>query len=299
MKIMVILLTCLALVGCGIGYASSWSLLGLLNLADKASSSDRAELVVRGEDYGALPRQKLNIWRPVTKADGKLPVLVFFYGGGWHSGGRDFYDFLGRSFAARGFLVIIPDYRLYPEVQFPAFAEDAALALAWTQKNAAKFGGDPARLALAGQSAGAHIAALVTLDKRYLEKAGGSADMIRAFVGMCGPYDFLPFTSDSARNALGNAPDLIQTQPITFARADAPPMLLLTGDADTTVKPRNTKALADAQRALGSDVSVKLYPGLNHTDPIKVIAAPFRRQAPVLDDVATFLTKSLAPQEAR
>jgi acetyl esterase/lipase len=297
MKWVGLIIGTLALIGASIGYASSWSLLGLMNRLDGVLADDGARLAERGAPYGQDARQKLNIWVPATGAQA-APVLVFFYGGSWKMGERDFYDFFGRALASQGFVVVLPDYRLTPQVRFPAFVQDAAAAVAWTHKNIAKFGGDPARISVAGHSAGAHIAAMLTLDRQWLAQAGAPADTIRSFVGLAGPYDFLPFTSDASKAAFGHEPDARITQPITFARKDAAPMLLLTGTDDDTVKPRNSHVLAAAQTKLGALAISKDYAGIDHSAIIQSFARPFRNKSTALPDMVTFL-RSKTPPAAR
>ncbi len=284
----------LALIGVGVGFASSWSLLGLMNRLDGFYASPTSELAARGVAYGADPRQRLNIWRPTTGAK-NAPVLVFFFGGSWKMGARDFYDFYGRVLSAQGFVVVIPDYRLTPQVRFPAFVEDGAAAVAWTRSNIAQYGGDPNRISLSGHSAGAHIAAMLTLDQQWLAKAGAPDGTIRSFVGLAGPYDFLPFTTDASKAAFGHEPDPRITQPITFVRKDAPPMLLLTGTADVTVKPRNSRALSAAQTKLGATAQIIEYQGIDHSGIIQSFAQPFRDKSPAMADTVKFLNAHSQP----
>jgi acetyl esterase/lipase len=157
--------------------------------------------------------------------------------------------------------------------------------------NIANHGGDPARIGVIGHSAGAHIALLLSLDRRW-----GVADHIKAAVGLAGPYDFRPFEpGGAAEAALGNAPDLADTQPIHFARPDAPPLLLLHGDADETVKPRNSLALAKAITDQGGRATAKLYPGIGHIGILLALSKPFRGKAPVLVDASNFLLAALRP----
>jgi acetyl esterase/lipase len=298
MKWFLIIVGALALMGFSVGAASSWSLLGLMNRLDGVLAQDDAMLAARGVAFGNDPRQKLNIWQPAIMKKEEAaarPVLVFFYGGSWKMGDRDFYDFFGRAMAAQGFIVVIPDYRLTPQVRFPAFVEDGAAAIAWTRANIAKYGGDPGRISVAGHSAGAHIAAMLTLDKQWLAKAGVPDGTIRAFAGLAGPYDFLPFTTDASKAAFGHEPDPGITQPIRFARKDAPPMILLTGERDETVKPRNTAALANAQRKLGAVATPVTYTALDHSEIIQAFARPFRDKAPVIADVTKFLMANSQP----
>lgn len=239
--------------------------------------------------FGTDDRQKLDIYAPEGTASTPYPVIVFFHGGAWRDGEREGYGFLGRAFAARGIATVIADYRKAPKVRFPAFVEDSADAIAWVHANIGKYDGDPSRIFLMGHSAGAHIAMLAALDKKWLAANDLSPDIIKGVIGLAGPYDFLPLTTDSSKIALGQWPDLRETQPITYARADAPPLLLLTGDKDTVVKPRNSKVLSEKIAALGGQQKLKIYKGVDHADIIMAIARPFRAKAPVLSDVVEFV----------
>ncbi len=242
--------------------------------------------------YGEDARQKLDIYKPA--AAGTHPVLLFFHGGSWKEGDRPSYAFVGRAFAARGITTIIADYRKYPNVKFPDFVEDAAAATAWVNMSVAKHGGDPAQIYIAGHSAGAHLASMITLDRQWLGREGLETSVIKGFIGLSGPYDFYPFTNDNAKNALGNWPRPNETQPIHYARGDAPPMLLLHGDIDTTVKPRNTKVLGGAIAGLGGKADMRLYSGLDHRDIIMAVARPFRNKAPVVNDIVEFMRANSA-----
>lgn len=243
--------------------------------------------------YGPDKRQGLDIYGPETKnpaADSPLPVIVFFYGGSWASGRRQDYGFAARALASRGFVVVVPDYRLVPAHAFPDFVEDGAAAVRWTAANVARYGGDPARISAMGHSAGAYIAMMLALDPRWL----GADNPIRAAVGLAGPYDFLPFEpAGAADQAFGHVLDLKSTQPITFAPSGAglskPPVLLLQGEDDDTVYPHNAKNLAAALIAAGSKAEVKLYPGLGHIGIILALSKPFRSKTSVLTDATRFL----------
>ena len=252
-----------------------------------------ARKLANGVVLGPDVRQRLDVWGP-ERVTTPLPVIIWFYGGSWNSGDRAGYAFVARALVARGFMVVVPDYRLAPETRFPGFVQDGAAAVAWTAQNIATYGGDPARIALMGHSAGAHIAMLLALDKGY-----GVADHVKAVVGLAGPYDFLPLTPGGAADvALGGAKDMAQTQPISFARPDAPPVLLLHGDEDTTVQPGNSRRLAAALQAKGAAAEVKLYRGQGHIGILLACSKPFRGKAPVLADATGFLTRVLAPAGA-
>jgi acetyl esterase/lipase len=246
-----------------------------------------ARRVARDLAYGDEPRRKLDVYAPTTR-DGALPVIVFIYGGSWSSGSKNDYQFLGTALAAQGFVTVVPDYRLVPEVRFPGFLEDCAAAVRWTEDHVSEYGGDARRVVLMGHSAGAYNAIMLALAGDYLSSAGVDARSIRGAVGLAGPYDFLPFDVDATRNAFGEAPDSALTQPVHFARADAPPLLLLWGEDDTTVGPRNLEGLARAQRAAGGAVETKTYPNVDHVGIMLALSRPFRGRAPVLNDVTAF-----------
>ena len=242
--------------------------------------------------YGDDPRQRMDILGPTARATAPWPVLVFFYGGGWDSGSRAHYGWAAHALAARGFIVAVPDYRLVPTVHFPGFIEDAAAATARVGELAARHGGDPARLGVIGHSAGAHLAMMIALDRRYMAGAGAPG-LIKAAAGLAGPYDFLPLDVASSINAFGRAPDLTLTQPVTFVRADAPPLWLGHGTKDEVVHAEDTTILCERMTAAGGRCQAKLYPDLNHADLIATFSPLFRKKAPVLDDVTAFLHREL------
>jgi acetyl esterase/lipase len=213
---------------------------------------------------------------------------MFIHGGSWRNGRKDDYSFAGAALAAQGFLTAIPNYRLAPEVRFPTFIEDCAAALRWVQDNAAAYGGDPSRIVIVGHSAGAYNTMMLALDLRYLQGAGVGASAVKGAVGLAGPYDFFPFDVAATQDAFAGAPDPILTQPIHFARADAPPLFLLWGTDDTTVGPRNIASLERAIQAVGGSVAVKIYERVDHVEILLALSRPFRGRATVLADIADF-----------
>src|SRR3954451_1929612 len=157
-------------------------------LVPKDPSSRR---IAKDLSFGPDPKQILDLYAP-KRQSGPLPLLVFVHGGGWDSGDRREYSFVGRALAALGFLVACADYRVFPEVVFPSFVEDLALAANWLVAHAAEYGGDPQRLILVGHSAGAYNAMMVTLQPERFG-APGLRGRIKGLVGLSGPYDFYPF----------------------------------------------------------------------------------------------------------
>lgn len=244
--------------------------------------------VAEGLAYGESDRQALDIYAPADADAANLPVVVFFYGGSWNSGTREGYDFAGRALAAQGNIVVVPDYRLVPEVRFPGFVEDGAAAVAWVRRNISDYGGDPDRIVLMGHSAGAQIGAMLALDPQWL---GEGRAAIRGFVGLAGPYDFAPLDTDASIAAFGEWPSVAETQPITYADGTAPPALLLTGADDTVVKPRNSEALSGALVAAGVEAEMTTYRGIDHIDILIALSRPLRGRAPVLQDTSRFIAR--------
>lgn len=279
----------LAAVALGLG-AATLSYAGgpeTLDVIDRLTPGAGASRVASGEVFGAHGH-RLDVWRDGDAKPGHGPVLVFFHGGGWVKGDRQSYGWAARGYASKGFVVVVPDYRKVPGVRFPAFVEDGAEAIRWTRDNIARFGGDPDRIAIAGHSAGAHTVAMLALDPQWLARAKLPRDTIKTAVGLSGPYDFLPFTGRSVA-AMSAWPDPKATQPITFARADAPPMLLVTGTDDTTVRPKNARNLAARLKAVGADVELREYAGEGHEDIVMALSRPFRGKSSVLADSVAFL----------
>ncbi|HMH18316.1 MAG TPA: alpha/beta hydrolase [Burkholderiales bacterium] len=243
-----------------------------------------------GIDYGRHVRNRLDVYRPAEQP-GPAPVVVFFYGGNWDSGDRGDYLFVGEALASKGFVAVLPDYRLYPEVRFPRFLEDCAQAVRWTFEHIAAFGGDPQRVFLMGHSAGAYNAAMLALDQEYLRAAGVDPRRVRGLVGLAGPYDFLPIREPVSRLVFGYPDTPIATQPIHFASSTSPPALLATGKDDDVVDPGNGPRLAARLRENGAQARLIVYPDLGHRTILGALASPLRGLAPVLDDVAGFVNE--------
>jgi len=243
--------------------------------------------VERNFAYGSDARQKLDLYIPDHLA-ANAPVILFFYGGSWDSGNKDYYRGFGQAFANEGIVVAVADYRLYPQVRYPAFLEDGAHAFAWVHANVARFGGDPARIFLAGHSAGAYIAVMLAADEDYVRKAGADPAWIRGVIGIAGPYNFLPLHSKDLIAIFGgaNRPD---TQPINYIDGKRPPMLLAAGTDDTTVLPRNTTQLAERLKSFASPVEVLSYPGIGHIGIILSLAPGLRWMTTLRQDIVKFV----------
>jgi acetyl esterase/lipase len=266
---------------------------GTLSVLDGMMGGGRGTARVREGVRFGTHGQKLDVWRPSGGVKTGLPVLIFWYGGGWVHGSRSAYAFAARAYAKAGYVVVMPDYRKVPDVRFPAFLQDGAEAVKWTRDHIEAAGGDPNRIAVVGHSAGAYTVAMLTLDPRWLRAEGVDPRIIKAAVGLCGPYDFYPFTARRAIDAMQGAADPVMTQPIHFARRDAPPMLLVSAGADTQVKAHNADNLTAKLTALGAPVRHVDYPGLSHEDVAMALSKPFRGKAPVLADSVAFLNRTM------
>lgn len=243
-----------------------------------------------GLAYGEAARQRLDVYRPARDTDA-APVVVFFYGGAWREGERGDYLFVGEALASRGFVAVLADYRLYPEVRFPGFVEDGAAALAWTRRHAPDFGGDARRLFVMGHSAGAHIALMLATDARFLEAVGMRPQDLAGAIGLAGPYDFLPFRRASTAEVFDPPERWPLSQPIHFVSGREPPLLLLTGEDDDVVSPGNSTRLAARVAGLGGEVEVIRYPREGHRGIVAALAAPLRGRRRVLDDIAAFIER--------
>ncbi len=245
--------------------------------------------------YGAHPRQNLDVYRPRANAKSSnapaAGVVVFFYGGYWDSGSKADYRFVAEALTSRGFVAVLPDYRLYPDVTFPAFVEDGALAVRWAHDHASRIGGDPQRVYLMGHSAGAHIAALLTLDEHYLEDVGLGTGAIRATAALSGPYDFVPGPETRAIFGMskGDTTPPNEINPVQFADdGGSPPMLLIHGKRDDIVEPANMYQLARRIRGASGTVRTIAYHRRGHPGIALALARPFRWLAPVLSEVTAF-----------
>jgi acetyl esterase/lipase len=254
---------------------------------------DRASEIARHDiAYGSEHRQKLDIYVPAKNVAGR-DVIVFFYGGSWKLGRKEEVSFVANALTQRGYVVVVPDYRLVPEVTYPAFVDDTAKAVAWTYRNIATYGGNPNRLFISGHSAGAYNAMMVALAPEFLDRQGLSPSILKGVIGISGPYDFLPFQYVTLHRTFDSAaPNLAATQPINRVSdaRNTPPVLLLAGSKETLVPPKNPRELAAVLKKAGKPVEVKFYPGARHLDMLFAFSKTGRSKASVLDDMVAWIS---------
>ena len=257
-----------------------------------ATVPSNTHTVLLDEAYGSAARQRMDVYLPVNAAPG-APIAVFFYGGSWSSGERADYKFVGEALASRGIVTVIADYRLSPEVRYPVFLQDCALAVRWARDNAQRLGASRSRLFVSGHSAGAYNAAMLALDARWLTEVDMQQGELAGWAGLAGPYDFLPIGIPEVQLAF-NWPDTpASSQPLFHAPAGTGlkhRVLLLAATSDSAVNPqRNTLALAQALRQRGTPVELEVFDRVNHVTLIGAMAPPLRGLAPVLDRLSGFL----------
>ena len=281
----------------------------VLDAFDRLTGGARGAIRLATLSTGEHPSQKLVIWGPREPQEARdpLPVLIFAHGGSWNSGDPEDYGFLARAFVPQGFLVVLIGYRLVTQTNragvYPDMIEDTATAIRRVYDGIARYGGDPDRMVMMGHSAGAYNVMMTAMEETWLSQSalspeGLSANTPRGVVALAGHYDFYPFDSPATIGAFGAAPDPEATQVFNHVRGDAPPVLLIHGEEDTRVGPRHSRELARMIEAAGGDVTLTLYPGMGHVDPLVSLASPWRERRDVADRIAAF-AKTVTQDTAR
>ncbi|MBL4834168.1 MAG: alpha/beta hydrolase [Pseudomonas sp.] len=253
--------------------------------------TDDTYRLVPDQPYGDAERQKLDVYLPLTDL-AEAPVVVFFYGGTWRNGNRADYAFVGEALASRGIITVIPDYRVYPEVTYPAFLEDSAAATVWVKQQQASWQSQPQPVFLMGHSSGAYNAAMLAMDERWLGEHGLSPENLAGWIGLSGPYEFLPIINPDVKPIFPYPDTPQETQPFFHADADSPPALLLAATPDKLVDPeRNTGQLTEKLRRAGVEVETHYYPSLHHLTIIVVMADPLEWWEPVAEQVHDFVRR--------
>lgn len=263
-----------------------------LRLIDAVAPSHGYALQV-GLAYGPSQRHRLDIYVPADDAMAPPPpVVLFLYGGSWRNGAREQYRFVGAWLARAGFVAAVADYRLFPEVRFPAFVEDCAAALAFLGRHAAAYGGDPGRLFVMGHSAGAHMAMLLAIEPTYLVDAGADPGRLAGVVGISGPYDHDFGTVRWLADVFPDEASRRAARVAERARSGTPPIFLANGTADSLVPPRNAVVMAQRLRATGNPVELRLYDGAGHGNILLGFVPALAGASTLGRDVAGFLTQA-------
>ncbi|HJU43473.1 MAG TPA: alpha/beta hydrolase [Vicinamibacterales bacterium] len=214
----------------------------------------------------AEKKDRLDIYVPdkVTSA----PVIFSIHGGGLRQGDKSGQTFVGQRFASAGYIAVVVNHRLSPGVAHPAHIEDIAAAFAWVKKNIAKHGGDPERIFVIGHSAGAYLAALLALDKRYLAAHGLQPSDIRGVVPVSGFFyvDRPGVAPDRPKDTWGTDVKVWKAaSPATYITRTAPPLLLVYADGDDPWRREQQGEFAAALRAAGHrDVETRMIAGRGH-----------------------------------
>ena len=282
-----------ALAALGLWLALRQNAPAVLDTIDRIAGPSSGVEIVHTASTGPAHEQRVIVYRQQGAAE-PLPVFLFFHGGAWAHGDPDDYGFIPRNIAPEGYVAVLGGYRMNEAGRYPAMLEDTADAVRWVHENIAAYGGDPQRIVLSGHSAGAYNIVQAVLDESYLAERGVPQSAIAALVPLSGPFDFYPFDTDRSRAAFETVGAGADSQPVNRARSDAPPMLLVHGEADTVVRIRNSRALAKALGDKGAQVETLYLPGASHNDPLLALTNPWRRDPRVFDRVTAFMAQHTA-----
>jgi acetyl esterase/lipase len=234
--------------------------LPLLALAALVSAADPGVRIVTDlayrpadeKDEYARVRCRLDLYLPVDAKD--FPCVVWFHGGGLEEGGRQGERRWGTSLAQAGIALAAVDYRLSPKAAYPAYIQDAAASVAWVHAHIAEHGGDPRQVFVGGHSAGGYLTAMVTLDKQWLAAAGLDANLLAGAFPVSGQM-VTHYTVAKERGIPRTTEVVDQAAPLSHARADALPMLLISGDKDMAGRTDQNRRMHEALVQAGCTVS--------------------------------------------
>jgi acetyl esterase/lipase len=253
--------------------------------------------------YDQDSRHTLDLYVPKVKT--RNEIIVFIHGGAWDTGDKNEYQFAGLAFSQLGFITAVPNYRLYPQVQFPQFIDDVAKAIASLPKHLALQGiseQSTQEIILIGHSAGAHTATMLAADPSYLARMKANI-VIKSCIGLAGPYD-LPLDDplvvgkfdgvtlhdvSEQHIDLGREHNAHEANPINLATPAMPPTCLIHGEADETVGPYHSERLAKMLRHLGVPCQHITYPGVDHRQLVGGVSVFGRMLNPVFKDIRTYL----------
>ena len=250
-------------------------------------SPTKSNIVYAGENSADNPR-KLDLYLPIKTKQG-FPVLIWFHGGGLVSGSKNQLNDqrIAEYWRTRGVGLVNVDYRMSPQVQFPAYIQDAAQAVAWVMQNAKKLGADPRRIYVGGHSAGAYLAAMLAFDENYLKQNAVDVNSIAGFVSLSGQMT----THFTVRKERGLSDLLIivdDAAPSHYVRKEIPHLLLLIGDHDWPARLEENQMLFAqlTQVAKATNVNFKVISNRDHNSIYDRITEP---KDETYEAIATFM----------
>jgi acetyl esterase/lipase len=285
-KILSLLILILSLSACSFTSVSLFIANSMASFGDYKKTVDLS--------YGSSEKQRLDIYHVDNEQLGEAaPVVIFYYGGCWGACtdlNKTDYRFVAESLVNKNTVVVVPDYQQYPEVLFAGIMQDVSAVVAWVQNNIADYGGDPNRIFLMGHSSGAHLASMLTLNEEYLSTERSRS--IKGFIGLAGPYDFLPFTKSYQPTLFGPEPLYALSQPVNFVDGNEPPLLLLYGGEDDTIRKKNMVSLREKVLSAGGQVKTKTYADLSHAGLLAALSIPLRSGDTVREDIHRFILEN-------
>lgn len=206
----------------------------------------------------------LDIYRPHGVEN--APVYFFVHGGTWQFGNKEIHGFVGQRFARQGYVSVVINYRLTPEVIHPGHIEDVAKAFSWVYENIDQNGGNPDRIFISGHSAGGHLVALLALNEKYLEAEGLSTNLINAVLPISGVYDIASYPDGILAEAFTSDPEIrLDASPIAHVDEEQPPFLITYAEFDLITLNDQAEDLAAKLLEHGSDVEIHEIPLRTHT----------------------------------
>ena len=223
--------------------------------------------------YGAGPAERLDLFPPPAPAAAPPPGLIYIHGGYWQLSDKSDSSFVAPAFTAAGIAFICLNYALAPAVDMDRIVGQIRSAIAFVWRNAADLGIDRDRIAVAGHSAGGHLAAMAAATNWPAVAPDFPADPIKAVCGISGLYDLEPIRLCYLNEVLGlDADSARRNSPISLVPRIPGPILLAAGGDETDEFLRQQTALAETWRERGADVREMVVPGAHHYSIIRVLA---------------------------